>query len=148
LTEKDFEDRIAFGAQDACWEWQAARLKSGYGNFHSGGKKWRAHRYAYQHFVGDIGRFHVLHRCDNPPCCNPAHLFLGTPADNAKDKALKGRTGKEKRRGEMNVRAKLTDVAVTEIRASAETGGELARRLGVSRTLVNMVRRREIWRHV
>lgn len=77
-----------------CWEWKGKRYPSGYGR-HS---KFYAHRVAYELVHGPIpaGMF-VCHRCDNPPCCNPAHLFLGTPEDNAKDRERKGRGGAKKR---------------------------------------------------
>lgn len=131
-----------------CWEWNGARSKNGYGSVGLARKIWRAHRLAYAAFVADPGELHVLHRCDNPPCCNPDHLFLGTPAINAADKSKKGRTGREKRWGERNNKAKLTENDVRMIRSSKETGGALARQLGVSRALVNMVRRNIIWSHV
>ncbi len=131
-----------------CWNWVGRYSWAGYGATYFGGKHWRAHRLSYEAFVGPIGDKHVLHRCDNPRCVNPAHLWLGLPADNAADKARKGRTGREKRSGEKNVNAKLTDDDIRNIRTSNATGGALARQLGVSRALVNMVRRNEIWSHV
>ena len=78
-----------------CWLWTGYRMPSGYGNFmdYIEGRKDRlAHRYAYRTFVGPIpdGIF-VLHRCDNPPCVRPDHLFLGTQADNLIDAVAKGR---------------------------------------------------------
>ena len=91
---------------DACWLWLAARDKNGYGWFHLGARPRRrakrAHRVAWEFTNGSsAGDMCVLHRCDNPPCCNPSHLFLGTKADNMTDKVTKGRES----RGEMHGRA-------------------------------------------
>lgn len=78
-----------------CWEWQAGKKSNGYGQFTLNGKEERAHRAAYQLFVGPIpdGQ-QVLHKCDNPVCVNPDHLFLGTVQDNMRDKVVKRRQQK------------------------------------------------------
>lgn len=78
----------------SCWLWNGARQPQGYGVFHIQGRLVRTHRVAWAIEFGDIpaGLF-ILHQCDNPPCCNPAHLFLGTCKDNAVDMARKGRGG-------------------------------------------------------
>lgn len=144
-TLRDFEAQIEHS--DDCWKWQGRCSEKGYGLFYSG-KVWRAHRYAYEAYVGPIGDLHVLHRCDNPPCVNPAHLFLGTPADNAADKAKKGRTGKEKRQGIANCNAKMTEDLVRYIRRSSLGPVALANKLGVNRCTIRSIRNRETWRHV
>jgi len=80
------------GGPDACWPWMAGKCFSGYGNFKTNGKTVGSHRIAWTLANGPISPSGcVCHHCDNPPCCNPAHLFLGTHADNALDKAAKGR---------------------------------------------------------
>jgi len=89
-----FWEKIAIGDDDKCWEWQAARNAKGYGRLTSGrGVYLKAHRVAFAlsngGFVAD--ETHVLHHCDNPPCCNPTHLFIGTPKDNTADMIRKGR---------------------------------------------------------
>ena len=76
-----------------CWEWQGARLPSGYGRYDAPGKiPWTAHRFAWTDRNGPIppGML-VCHRCDNPPCVRLDHLFLGTTKDNARDMSSKGR---------------------------------------------------------
>jgi hypothetical protein len=130
-------------------EWQGAINGRGYGQVGFEGRVQYVHRLVYAWANAENpGALHVCHSCDNPRCCNPAHLFLGTHQENHADKARKGRTGKEKRSGELNTKSKLTNAAVREILTSTATGGALARKFGVSRALVNMVRRREIWRHI
>jgi hypothetical protein len=82
-----------------CWEWAASRYPKGYGQFRETGKTKTgyAHRSAYEIFRGPIPKdLHVLHRCDNPPCVNPTHLFLGTNLDNQRDSFIKGRSSASK----------------------------------------------------
>lgn len=99
-----------------CWEWMGALTYQGYGVY--GKPKRLAHRLSWEHYNGPIpdGMF-VCHKCDNPPCVNPEHLFLGTQADNMRDMDSKGRRAKPyDRHGVKNPRARLTPDQVAEIR--------------------------------
>lgn len=140
-----------------CWVWLRARNKQGYGLVRFNKVTIGAHRLAYQLTCGDIpaGLF-VCHRCDNPPCCNPDHLFLGTTTDNQRDCVNKGRHKLQKRpqdsafRGQyFTGRAKLTEGQVVEIRTalSANVGPyTLARQYGVCYDTIRNIAIRRTWR--
>jgi hypothetical protein len=86
-----FLDRLVDGP-NGCWEWTMARNRAGYGEFCSDRRVLLAHRWMWEFMHGPIPpKVCVLHRCDNPPCVNPSHLFLGTRAGNARDMIAKGR---------------------------------------------------------
>ena len=106
---------------DGCWEWQGARQGRGYGFFSRRSTYQLAHRFAYELANGPIadGQF-VCHRCDNPPCCRPDHLFLGAPADNSADMVAKGRASAPG--GTRHYAARFTAEQVREIRARYATG--------------------------
>lgn len=120
-----FWEKVRRGAPDICWPWQGAVDKDGYGVFgvSTKVKSMRAHRVAFIITYGDPGKLQVLHKCDNPPCCNPRCLFEGTPLMNMRDKLAKGRhvSGTKGRpdlvlRGEEHPNAILTDDQVRQIR--------------------------------
>lgn len=93
--EKRFIRQVKINGAHGCWIWMSGRSKSGYGQIKMHGKTTRAHRAAYELFRGPIPDDQlVCHHCDNPPCVNPAHLFLGTHADNHRDRNAKGRQAK------------------------------------------------------
>ena len=88
-----FWAKVNIGTLDQCWEWQAVRTVKGYGLFLIDNKNVRSHKVAWEFNYGTITdkNLNVLHSCDNPPCCNPLHLFLGTNLDNIKDMIQKKR---------------------------------------------------------
>ena len=133
------------GANDVCWEWQGAKRR-GYGLFRSNGKPVQAHRVAFELSRGEFSStLHVLHRCDNPPCCNPMHLFLGSPLNNAKDRGDKGRSA----RGERINLSKLTERQVLAIRSSTRIHRVLlAHRYGVNERTISDVWNRKTWTHL
>lgn len=137
-----FLAKVKQGSPAECWPWTANKTRTGYGQFNAGrdsdGKQDTryAHRIAYQYATGvDPNGAVVMHSCDNPPCCNPAHLSLGTMADNVADAARKGRYKGPRARGQ-----KVSDAQVRDMRESTETIYVLAQRHGVTPAYVSLVR--------
>lgn len=137
--------------QNGCWIWRKPFNKQGYGKIKIGQKYHFAHRYSWFLHYGPIPTgFFVLHKCDNPSCVNPAHLFLGTHVENMKDMRLKERQC----RGVEKPKAKLTPESVRKIRklfvpSSRRFGASaLGRMFGVSNTVVKMVIKGRIWKHI
>jgi hypothetical protein len=129
-----------------CWLWTGASDKDGYGTIRNVGKLCKAHRISWLLSFGDPGKMFVCHRCDNPRCVRPGHLFLGTHTDNQRDAWSKGR--KVANRGESQWSSKLTASLVLEILASPLSTSALAERLGVHRVTVHDVRAGRTWRHM
>ena len=130
-----------------CWIWTAVTNHLGYGQFRFEGRMHAAHRVAYRLFVGDIpagdhhGTMCVCHRCDNRACVNPAHLFLGTQADNVRDMHAKRRDRKS--RGVTHHAAKLTVEDVRAIRADKRYQYVIAADYGIGKSHVSRIKRRE-----
>lgn len=137
---------------DACIEWNGMRTEKGYGYLQGLLSENRrlllAHRVAWRLFHGRIpGAKQVCHKCDNPPCVNPRHLFLGTNRENKDDCMAKGRTAK----GERNGNCRLEATNVVTIRRYIQQGlthVEIGRRIGIDPTTVSQIRRGVTWRHV
>jgi hypothetical protein len=148
---------------EACWLWTGAMYRDGYGSFGiqtSTRKSFprRAHRVSWELTSGETipDGIHVCHRCDNPACVNPAHLFLGTRSDNMKDCIKKGRdrarTHPETRPlGSKNHFATLTESDIPKIRAMLAGGTsrkEIAKRFGVQDAAISKIALGKTWRHV
>jgi HNH endonuclease len=146
--QKDFWQRVDVRGPDDCWTWRKGKNGSGYGVLYIHRKSINAQRIAYQlHYGVDPGDREVCHTCDNPPCCNPYHLFLGTHADNMRDREAKGRANHAL--GERNHNAKLTWQQVREIRSLCASGmqtRDVSIPYDVSTVLVNKIARGEIWK--
>ena len=139
------------GGPGACWPWTLSCYTAGYGQVWWEGRHRGAHVVAFAITTGSLPANHVLHRCDNPPCCNPAHLFEGTHDDNMADMVQKGRQHNELKvsRGSANGRAVLDEDRVRELRELAAQGAghaNLARQFGISDTHVRRVVRKVAWR--
>jgi hypothetical protein len=131
---------------DSCWEWTGARAL-GYGVIKSRGKMYKAHRISWEAAFGAIppGML-VCHRCDNPACVRPEHLFLGTDLDNARDKVAKGRQARQ--RGEAHPGRKLAQEQATEIRCLAAWGNghaDIAAAFNISRSQVGRIVAGQRW---
>lgn len=138
-----------------CWEWGGGRSSRGYGAILVGGKQMGAHRVSWKIHFGSIPKgLWVLHKCDNPPCVRPDHLFLGDASSNAKDAFEKGRRVSPPcdRRGIHNAAAKISSGDVVMIRrlyANGLTQAEIAKRFGLrSITSVSNILRGRTWAHI
>lgn len=140
------EDRFIPEPNTGCWLWTSTVTRKGYGIFHVSGRKQKAHRVSWKLYVGPIpDGLCVLHRCDTPSCVNPAHLFLGTHADNVADMDKKGR--RNAARGEANGHAKLSAADVLDILESGSVMGiTLAQKYNVSSSLISQIRSGNKWR--
>jgi len=147
----DIWKRIDKRSEDECWEWKGAVSTNGYGAMSINCKDDSTHRIVYCEIFGTIpeGLF-VLHHCDNPSCCNPNHLFLGTPKDNMKDRNQKGRGNVP--RGEEHYRSKLIKEQVLEIRklyiTNEYTQTKLGKMFGVAPSNISNIINRKAWRHI
>lgn len=135
-------------SENACWNWIAFCAPNGYGQFGVNGKVLYAHRVVWEISNGNIpNNMCVLHRCDNPPCCNPAHLFLGTQVDNILDMRAKKR--EKFALGENVGISKLTRKQVLEIRDKyvykIYGSGLLSKEYGVSTTQIWHIVHRKVW---
>lgn len=182
IIERDairFWSKIQKGTPKPCWLWQAGLFTDGYGAFQLQGKTYRAHRIAYKLRYGTIPTNHcVMHRCDNPLCCNPNHLTTGTSEQNTADRYQKGRSAKGKHsgqhthpertargdrsgmrthpesvpRGERDGMSKLTTKEIQEIRAKYAKGNTtyraLAQQYHVTFAHIGRIIRSISWAHL
>ena len=161
-----FWEKVDRQTQGDCWRWKAFRNPMGYGMFGVKRDVRLAHRIAYELTYGEIPEgMCVLHRCDNPSCVNPSHLYLGTRTDNNRDKLLRGRVYRPvgdknpsrshpetQVRGEASPNAKLTTESVKQIRIMYATGKyrlvDIASQFGVSFSTIGRIVKRETWKHL
>jgi HNH endonuclease len=149
LAERFWAKVVRPADGDGCWGWRGCTVKK-YGYIQKGRRgegRIYAHRVSWMLHNGPVPHgFQVLHRCDNPPCSNPLHLFLGTPKDNSIDMSLKGRSGAPK--GNAHPRRKLDSSQVLEIRKryGTETNKKLAVEFGVCAPQICLIGNRKSWR--
>lgn len=129
-------------SSDDCWEWQGMRISKGYGKIRDGQRMVAVHRLMYEsvHGVTLTPEQQVLHSCDNPCCCNPGHLSIGTNRDNIEDKIRKDRSGKK-----LNI-AKVQGVKV--FLALGFTQVEIARMFGVNPCTISRIATGDRWSHL
>lgn len=136
---------------DKCWIWTGTKHKLGYGQFCVGKKTWKTHRLSWLLNNGFLPEtMDVLHTCDNPPCVNPEHLWIGTHSENMRDMIGKGR--RVYAVGSKAPRAKLTEEGVLSIRKlykrSNFTFADLADLFKVSRSTIQHILHRKTWKHI
>jgi hypothetical protein len=140
--------------RERCWEWLGSQDRFGYGvigaSQHQRARK--AHRVSWELHNGPIPEgLYVLHRCDNPPCVRPEHLYLGTDKENARDRASRHRGRENRQLGQANANVKLTEEDVRAILAALQTGAtqqSVADRFGVSQSQVSMIVLGKNWSHL
>ena len=128
LAQKRFWDKVQKGS--TCWEWIGSKNKFGYGQITIQNKGLKAHRVAYflyYRIIDPSGFIKVLHKCDNPSCVNPAHLFEGTQTENIQDMVIKRRQRNKPLYGENNPMSKLTWAEVEDIRR-LYSGGNISQK--------------------
>lgn len=156
-----FWQKVAIGMRGDCWPWTGHRNDAGYGIIATRDppfrQRFRAHRIAYElhHGVSVPPDVLVLHSCDNPPCCNPRHLFLGSQRDNIADMHAKNRQSGGSQPGEANKNATLTDEDVRQIRRMRQEIGNgygsiqrIADTLNLPYSAVWAIVKRRSWKHV
>ena len=149
-----FLNKLVRKRLDECWDWLGAKTQDGYGRIVVKNKKVvGAHRYSYQYFTRDRipKNYFVCHKCDNPGCVNPNHLFIGKPRDNSKDMVLKGRSFRPEQKGELNKNSRLTERDVKNIRSrysKGESVKEIVNSLGEQYMAIWLICTRKTWRHI
>jgi len=149
IKKQDFWELVKTGEPNECWPWIGKLNSWGYGRIRHGGIQAMSHRVAYQLKTGkNIDGLIAMHICDNPACCNPNHIALGTHADNQKDKFNKNRQAK----GEINGQSILTEEQVIEARKlyveTKTTYKKLAEKYGVCKDTMQKAIRGIHWKHI
>ena len=140
-----FWSKVDSAPSECCWEWTAGKDKDGYGRFRLNKQLSLAHRLAYTLTKGEIPNGLIMrHTCDNPACCNPGHLILGTHADNMADKVQRNRQAK----GEKHYASKLTATQVIEVYNSSLKQDEIAKLYNIDQTTVSKIKLKKKWKHI
>jgi hypothetical protein len=140
--------------ENGCWEWKGGRTGDGYGAIveRKTRKQFSTHRKSYEEFKGEVIKgYCVCHSCDNPLCCNPEHLFLGTPGDNTRDSVKKGRARCLRQNGSKNPMAKLNEDLVKEIKRLFSDGWmtrDVESLLNIHHKRLEDIKYNKRWRHV
>src|SRR6266404_6202431 len=159
MMPSDFWSKVDKRGSDDCWLWLGKTQGHGYGYFWSSNKTVLTHRFCYELVKGLIPRGDnftdhcVLHTCDNPPCVNPNHLFLGTAQDNSDDKVNKGRQAQGEQlsalwRGELGAHTKLTEDEVRKIFQDPDLHRMIAVKYGIGRSQVTRIKSGQTWKHL
>lgn len=153
LLEKFYDNLPDVLDENSCWQWKGWIQKSGYGGLNYNKKILKAHRVSYEiYYAEPLGNLHCLHRCDNPSCVNPLHLFSGTNLDNIKDKVQKGRCYTGNQKGENNGASKLSDDQVLKIRELYKSGKYTTLKLGemykVNRSTISYIINNKTYKHL
>lgn len=126
-----FFQKVSRNPKTLCWEWTGSTCEWGYGRVTINNQLIKAHRAAHLMFLGDLEDGQIVrHKCDNPCCVNPAHLISGTHADNARDKAVRGRA-----------KTKVSEKQVRQIRAAKGTCRDIGEEFGISPASVSLIKR-------
>lgn len=134
---------------ETCWNWIAGRTKAGYGQFNYKGKIEYSHRFIFSILEKTIPpNMEVCHKCDNPACVNPTHLFLGTHLDNLNDMLAKKRNRYFGAIGEKNHRAKITRsiAACIRLEAKEKTHREISEKYGISQPTISAIVNWKLWK--
>ena len=135
--------------EEGCWQWLSYIDPVGYGRLNYKGRPMLASRISYLLHFGEIpDGMAVCHKCDNPSCTNPDHLFLGTQADNIADMEKKGRARKRGKPGIDHHNSKMNDEAVKDIRSNGASDADNAKKYSVSRATIHSIRVGKTWVHV
>ena len=144
-------NKVQFGLPDGCWEWQGDRTTKGYGQFWLNRGRVYAHRAVWSviHQREIPSGYQICHTCDNPSCYNPAHLWLGTNADNQRDMDRKGRRKLSVVAGDQHGMAKLTSQDVDDIFSMRQEGmlqSEIAKKKGIHQAHVSDILNGKVWK--
>lgn len=145
---KDFHRKYEIDEDTGCWNWNGSICPNGYGRIGHKRKTLRAHRVSFEiyHHKIENNQMFVCHKCDNPRCVNPSHLFLGTCKDNVADMYSKGRNSV--RLGSERKESILNEESVKRILLDNRTHKKIAEEFGVTRSCISSVKQRRTWKHV